>query len=317
MFARIISRKMVSISNKELLNEALYGVLYLLRLIILKFSDPIVCYKIGNFNLLMPFSHNLPLYIRSYPYYSSNLGRIAKLVNEKYNDLSIIDIGANVGDSVAIIKTEVDCPILCIEGNERFFKLCEKNTMCFSNVSLENAYIGNETEHTTLKIKDCGGTSHIYKDENKDKLNEIDIKALADVLKEHPIYLKSKLLKIDTDGFDCIILRGSIDHLSIAKPIVFFEYDPFFLSKQNDDGRSIFTLLSLIGYKVALIYDNFGDYMLSAELTNLYLLEDLHNYISNSGGKYYYDICVFHMEDAYLFEKIRLSEIKFFQKSTG
>jgi FkbM family methyltransferase len=263
---------------------------------------------------MMPFSHNLPFYIRSYPDYSSNLGRIAKLVNEKYNDLSIIDIGANVGDSVAIVKTEVDCPILCIEGNEYFFRLCEKNTVFFSNVSLENAYIGNKTEHAALKIKDCGGTSHICKDENKDKLNEIDIKTLADVLKKHSVYLKSKLLKIDTDGFDCIILRGSIDYLLIAKPIVFFEYDPFFLSKQNDDGKSIFTMLSSIGYKVALIYDNFGDYILSVDLTNLYLLEDLHNYISNRGGRYYYDICVFHQEDADLFEKIRLSEIQFFKK---
>ena len=124
-----------------------------------------------------------------------------------------------------------------------------------------------------------------------------------------------KFIKIDTDGFDCLILRGSLSILKIAKPIVFFEYDPFFLSKQNDDGISIFAALSSIGYKKALIYDNFGDYILSIELTNSYQVEDLHNYISGCGGSRYYDICVFHSEDDDLFEKIRTSEIQFFKNT--
>ncbi|WMW24312.1 FkbM family methyltransferase [Methanolobus sediminis] len=261
----------------------------------------------------MPFSHNLPHYIRSYPSYSSNLGRIAKLISKKYNYLSVIDIGANIGDSVAIIKTEIDLPILCIEGNKRFFELCQKNTSSISNVSLENVYIGNKTETTSLKTKNVGGTSHIYKDNTMNTVSEINMKTLTDVLKEHPLYLKSKLIKIDTDGFDGIILRGAIDYISATKPIIFFEYDPFFLSKQNDDGISIFAMLRSLGYKVALIYDNYGFYMLSTYLTNLHLLEDLHNYISDRGGKYYYDICVFHSEDEDLYNNIRQSEIQFFK----
>lgn len=311
MLSRFISNKMLSTSNKGLLNKTIFIILSLVRIIILKFSDPLICYKIGNYSLLLPFSHNLAFYIKKYPNYSSNLGRIAKLVNEKYHNLSIIDIGANVGDSIAIIKTEVDCPILCIEGNERFLKILEKNAVLFPNVHIEKAYVGNKTEHTTLRLKEEGGTAHLC----EDKLSEIHIKTLPDILKNHQFFLKSKMLKIDTDGFDCIILRGSLDYLSVAKPIVFFEYDPFFLSKQNDDGLSIFTMLNSIGYKVAMVYDNFGEYMLSIELMNLHLLENIHNHFSDRGGKYYCDLCVFHSEDNDLFEKTRLSEIQFFKKT--
>lgn len=315
MFANILEHKMLSMSNKGLLNNYLYRILVWLRFIVLKFNDPIICNKIGNFYLLMPFSHNLPFYLKSYPYYSSNLGRIAKLVNKKYSDLSVIDIGANIGDSVAMIKTEVDCSILCIEGHDLFFKLCEKNTAHFSNVNLEKVYIGNDIESTSVNIKDHGGTSRLCTCENKNNLNEIDIKPLSEVLNKYPQYLKSKLLKIDTDGFDCSILRGSIDYLSSAKPIIFFEYDPTFLFDKDDHITTLFTILSSIGYNVAMIYDNFGDYMLSAELTNLDLLNDLHNYISDCDGEYYFDICVFHLVDVDLFEKVRFSEIQFFKKN--
>ena len=123
------------------------------------------------------------------------------------------------------------------------------------------------------------------------------------------------MIKIDTDGFDSIILKGSLDFLVMARPVIFFEYDPFFLTKQGDDGISIFPILSSIGYSKMLIYDNFGDYILSTELTNSVIIEEIHNYFSGRGGNRYCDICVFHSDDNDLFEKIRISEILFFKKN--
>jgi hypothetical protein len=47
------------------------------------------------------------------------------------------------------------------------------------------------------------------------------------VLLRKPILVNSKMLKIDTDGFDTLILKSAVDFLKRAKPIIFFEYDPF------------------------------------------------------------------------------------------
>lgn len=310
MLSQFVYNKMLSIPDKGLLNQIQLKMFSRMREIILKFNDSLIKCKIGNFLLFLPFSHNLPLYLKSFPDYSSNIGRIAKLIKEKYNDLSIIDIGANIGDSIAIIRTRVECPILCIEGNKHFFDILEKNSAFFSNVYIENTYVGNKAGQLKVKIQEDGGTAHLC----EDKTGIIYTKTLPDILKPHPGFLKSKMIKIDTDGFDCIILRGSLDFLAMAKPVIFFEYHPYFLSKQNDDGLSIFAALGSIGYKTAIVYDNLGDYMMSIELTNSSLIEDIHNYFSGRGESRYCDICVFHVEDNDLFNKIRLLEIQFFKK---
>lgn len=315
LLASIISHKMLSIPKDGLFNKMQYGFLYLLRRALLHFIDPVISNKVGKFELAMPFSHNLPYYVRTYPHYSSNIGRLANYISEKYTTLSVIDIGANIGDSVALIKTYVDCPILCIEGNDFYFNLCKRNMELFSNVSLEKVYIGDKTEFAKLEIRNGGGTSHIYRSADADAPCGNEIKSLAEVLKSHPAFLSSKLLKIDTDGFDCIIIRGAYEQLSKSRPIIFFEYDPFFLSKQKDDGKSVFSLLHSIGYKALMFYDNFGIYFLSAFLDDCTLLEDLHNYITNRGGKFYYDICVFHSDDMDLFRTIRAAEIVYFIKN--
>lgn len=39
------------------------------------------------------------------------------MVQQKYPDLSLIDIGTNVGDTVAIVRQDAHYPILCVEGS--------------------------------------------------------------------------------------------------------------------------------------------------------------------------------------------------------
>jgi FkbM family methyltransferase len=282
---------------------------------IIKLSDPLISYKIAGFNLLLPFSHQLPFILKTYPLYSSNLARLAKYVKQKYEHLKFIDIGANIGDSIALLRKEAEFPILCIEGDEQFLSVLEKNATLFSEVYIIKAYLGecsNSIRGTTIKQ---GGTAHLS--DNKVGNNIIEVKKLSDVLKDYPSFWQSKMIKVDTDGFDCKILRGAADFLKSAKPIIFFEYDPFFLSQQGDDGTSIFNDLSSYGYKNLLIYDNFGDLMFSTNINNSRLLEELHLYFSGRLGHRYCDICVFHTEDSDLFEIAREREIQFFENIRG
>ena len=282
---------------------------------IIKLSDPLISYKIAGFDLLLPFSHQLPFILKNYPLYSSNLARLAKYVKQKYENLQFIDIGANIGDSIALLRKEADFAILCIEGDEQFLSVLEKNVTLFAEVYIVQAYLGessNNIRGTTIKQ---GGTAHLT--ENKVGDNIIEVKKLSDVLKDYPSFWQSKMIKVDTDGFDCKILRGAADFLKSAKPIIFFEYDPFFLAEQGDDGISLFNDLSSYGYKNLLIYDNFGDLMLSANINNSRLLEELHLYFSGRLGHRYCDICVFHTEDSDLFEISREREIQFFENIRG
>jgi FkbM family methyltransferase len=282
---------------------------------IIKLSDPLISYKIAGFDLLLPFSHQLPFILKKYPLYSSNLARLAKYVKQKYEHLKFIDIGANIGDSIALLRKEAEFPILCIEGDDQFLSVLKKNATLFSGIHIVKAYLGdssNSIRGTTIKQ---GGTAHLS--ENKVGDNVIEVKKLSDVLKDYPSFWQSKMIKVDTDGFDCKILRGAAEFLKSAKPIIFFEYDPFFLAEQGDDGISIFQDLNSYGYKKLLIYDNFGDLMLSTTIDNYRLIEELHLYFSGRLGHRYCDICVFHTEDSDVFEIAREREIQFFENLRG
>ncbi len=294
----------------------------LLTVMVESFNDPLVTYSVGGFPLSIPLSHQLPFILKKYPYYSLNLVRIARHAKQKYEDLRFIDVGANIGDSIALLRKEVYFPILCIEGDEQFYPILEGNKALFTDVELAKCYVGESTLEIKSLISRDGGTAHINQDANQASLDQtsdvmIKIERLSDVLQERPSFLVSKMIKIDTDGFDCKILRGAIDFLVSAKPIVFFEYDPFFLAQQNDNNLLVFELFRELNYKYLLIYDNLGDLMLSTQTDNSDTLEEIHAYFSGRMGRQYCDICAFHMEDADLFQDVRRSEIQFSKALRG
>jgi hypothetical protein len=102
------------------------GILNIISKILLKFDDPIIEQKIAGKKLKLPFSHRLPLYMWLFPQYATNLGRIARYTFEKYSDLTLIDVGANIGDSIAIVRENGHFPILSVEGDSSFFALLEE-----------------------------------------------------------------------------------------------------------------------------------------------------------------------------------------------
>lgn len=95
-----------------------------------------ITYKLWNYKIKIPFSHNLPVVIISHKNYNTNLPRIAIYVNSKYPDSSIIDIGANVGDTAALLRSFTDYPITCVEGDTKFFDLLKSNTQQMKGIYL-------------------------------------------------------------------------------------------------------------------------------------------------------------------------------------
>ena len=272
--------------------------------------NPLIETSIGNYKIQLPFNHELPFILKHFPFYSTNLARIAKLVNDKYPDLKFIDIGANIGDSVALLRTKATFPILCIEGDNYFFSILQTNAAKFPDVHIAKNYVGEINTELKAASVELGGTAHLMQNGNGE--NFIIVKKLSAILEENPLFQKAKMIKIDTDGFDNKIIRGSVDFISQGKPVIFFEYDPFFLTQQDDDCLSVFSTLLKLGYSKLLLYKNDGEFLLSTDLSNSMLLEDLTHYYTGRKGVQYCDICAFHSEDEDLFYQIRQSELRFF-----
>jgi FkbM family methyltransferase len=301
-----IYKKVISgLNSKQILTKLLAQISFRIIKKIVSVYDPLINYPIKGYNLKLPLSHALPLVLRYYPDYANNLARLAACIYAKYPDLKIIDVGANIGDSVFIIRNKVSCPILCIEGDPVFFKILQTNTADCEDVVIKQVFIGDNDAIANKELVIVSGTAHFTDSSN----TSTEFKKLSSILNDEPQFSQSKLLKIDTDGFDLAIIRGSVDFIKLAKPILFFEYDPFFLKNQKEDGISIFPLLQTLGYHSIVIYDNFGRYLISLPLTESNQIADMHGYLLNRLGDYYYDICAVHAEDLEIIQQLREIEL--------
>jgi FkbM family methyltransferase len=312
LFHRLLHRFMLSTRNGGLVNRGTFEVLDLVRGLMKRISDPLIPYDLEGASLLLPFSHELPFIRRAAPQYSGNVGRLARLVREKYSDMTMVDIGANVGDTVAIVRRLCRCPMLCIEGDARYFEILQSNIVRagFDDVELACTFVGSETGSIRAVSVASGGTGRLVLDH--DAAAPLKIKRLSDILADYPRFADFKLLKIDTDGYDCRILRGSVDLLARCRPVVFFEYDPHFLTQCSDKGIDVFECLRAAGYGPALVYENNGDYLLSTDLASDAMLLDLHQFYTGRHGQRYMDLCVFHQEDEDLCHRARAGEREYF-----
>jgi FkbM family methyltransferase len=309
-----IYKKIISgLNSNQVLTKLLAQISFRTIKKISSIYDPLINYQVKGHSLKLPLSHALPSVLQYYPNYANNLARLAGCIHTKYPNLKIIDIGANIGDSVFIIRNKVSCPILCIEGDPVFFKILQINTADCKDVVIKQAFIGESDITTSKKLVTILGTAHF-----KDSINtSTEFSRLSTILTEEPEFAQAKLLKIDTDGFDLAIIRGSADFIQIAKPILFFEYDLFFLKNQKEDGISIFPLLQMLGYHSIVIYDNFGRYLISLPLTETNQIIDLHGYLLNRTGNYYYDICAVQTEDLEIIQQLREIELSYLNYPTN
>ncbi|MFM5943898.1 MAG: FkbM family methyltransferase, partial [Dolichospermum sp.] len=137
-----------------------------------------------------------------------------------------IDIGANVGDTAALIQEFQPIPTLCIEGNPEYFSFLERNAQIIGNIEIAYCFIGEDGETVDLKkIVSQNGTTSINNALGKSGENISIMQSLGSVIEEFSSFKNSKILKIDTDGLDLEIIRMSQDVIGNLKPVVYFEYD--------------------------------------------------------------------------------------------
>lgn len=274
-------------------------------------------YTVGRCRLQLPDDHALDRYQSTWKRYDKSLGYISKIIFSKYPNSTAIDIGANVGDSAALIQQYQTVPVLCIEGNPEFVLYLEGNAEIIKNIEIEECFIGNDGDVVNFEeMKSQGGTATIKNAVGSTGTLTTYMKSLETILKKHEKFKKSKLLKIDTDGFDFQIIQENIDYIKKNKPIIYFEYDITFESEGIHAGKKTLEELIRIGYIKFIVYDNFGNYILSFSDRDKNLFSDLNAFLfssrfqSGTPSIYYFDICAFSHEDEDLSDRLRQLEIQ-------
>ena len=252
-------------------------------------GDPSVTAEAGGIVIALPLSHQYPYFRRLHPGYSNNLTTVARLVDEVRPHGSAIDIGANVGDSTALIKSGAPgMPVLCIEGDWRYVPYLKRNTAVWRDVHIEApVLLGKQTGEVAGKVVSRQGTSYIDLTEDGTVL----LSSLDELLNSRQDFVLPALLKSDTDGFEDRILRGAEATLRRSHPVLFIEYDPFMLTRAGANGLSLLAWLEHLGYRHAAFYDHLGNLLVRCSLNDHHLLGDLDRYVGERIGPVpYYDI---------------------------
>lgn len=291
----------------------LYYINYLVLVPMLnKFADPLISFKLNGRSIKIPLSHRLPFYLYLSDLYSQNVGRIGKIIKNKYNDLCAIEVGANVGDTVTILRSYSNYLILGIEGDPIFFKLLNINTKDLGDVYTENYFLGDKEVTTRLNFQSDYGTGGLTSGSNK-----ISIKTLDSVLKRKSQFKNAKYLITDTDGFDFNVIKGGINFIKRSKPVIFFEFDPDFILRNKQNPREIFDLLDKMGYFYYIVYDNMGDLIYSFDIKKDPGYFRLLRYMYKKNNRYYADVTCFHKSDRDLFLNALSDEDGFYNKRKG
>ena len=245
--------------------------------------------RIGAYTLRAPDA--LSRAYADYPEMNRTLGRLARLLAVSEPGIGVIDVGANCGDTAAVIRSQCELPILCIEGDDQQFALLSEHAKQIPGLTLLQAYlseVGGDMEDAVEKrgwnntlIPGAPGSEKI-------RLHRLD--AI-----EHPWLAQHRvgLLKCDTEGFDIRILHGARGILKRDQPVVHFEYNRENMDRIGEPGLRIFPFLAGLDYSAVLVYDNIGRMLMATEVSSP-VLADLHEYSYGPRGLiYYYDFFVF------------------------
>jgi len=253
--------------------------------------------QVGNYNIIMPGDNTLLNTYRIYPDFNSILGRLAQVIVKKYPGMTAIDIGANVGDTIAIIKSKINIPVIGIEGDDVSYKYLEENTAQFSGVTIIKTFLSEKKKELNVTFESKGTNTTIIPSEAGDLT--VSFQTLDEIINDSKFKnTEVKLLKLDIEGYDTIVLRGAYDVIAKDQPVLFFEYNRDVMKKINEDGLSTLLSLGNYGYNKIAFFDHKGRLLLATTMKNTEEITYLHQYgIGKNNLLGYYDICIFHQQD--------------------
>lgn len=278
-----------------------------LRRVLVARGDPEIRYPFGAGTLILPLSHQLPFYVRDHPDYGRSVARIASTVSQQSPRMCFIDIGANVGDTVSLLRELAHFPILCVEPQEQFRALLSRNVRTWPDVVVTGAFLDSVRGSTTGEMASGAGSARWVMGAAKETRSAL---TLSDLLHDFPAFQRPRMIKVDTDGMDARILSGAMSVIEESKPVLYFEYDPGLAAEAGADLPGLMRHLAALGYEHAIVYENIGTYLYSARLGDPIAVEDLEAGFSDRPGRRYADICVFHRGDAALAGVVRRQELE-------
>ncbi|HWQ12464.1 MAG TPA: FkbM family methyltransferase [Roseiflexaceae bacterium] len=272
-------------------------------------GDETVRWSINGRSIVINFAHQLPYYMKGYPEYSRNISRIADFIRSRIGGLCMIDVGANVGDTVAMCGLKPDDKFFLVEGDPTYFALLKQNFANEHGVVLVHTMLSDRFGIQPGSLVAANGTARV--EQGKGTSLNLHYTTLDLLAAAHGGLKDTNLLKVDVDGYDGRVLRGARQVIDWSHPILFFECSPRELEAAGDDALALLDDLSALGYRRFVFYDNLGYLLGVVSADSRDQLADLMFYSRQRPG-YYYDILTFHVDQNSYLDQFLAQERRYY-----
>lgn len=229
--------------------------------------------ELGRYSIRTTIGHPLKRYLIRYPDYDRFVPCLAKTTLK-----TVIDIGANIGDTMVLIKSIASVPVICVEPDEHFIDYVrlnmEKNRL--HDVKIYPYPISSLEKKVYIEKNALQSTSHIIEQKPRSKSGALNTKKFSELIQDLSIDINTVgVIKIDTDGFDWDCLNSIADYFQQEKirrfpEFIYYEhqtymntfgfYDPSRKMREQLYLQSL-RRLTTFGYNLFYIFDNFGHLM--------------------------------------------------------
>jgi len=265
------------------------------------FKQKLLTIQCGDFEIMAPENHPLFRKQKEQPYYDLGIGIAAKYLSTKYPEGTMVDIGANIGDTAAVIATYAKNRLVLVEASDYYFGILSQNARRIPNIlAVKNVLISDGGDLTGV-LQHWGGTASFH--EKAGAGPQQKSQRLSDVADATTCFVK-----IDTDGFDFKILRSSLSWLQEVRPGCLFECQ-IGTPAELVEADVLCAELQAAGYLYFTVWDDRGFHLVSTN--SLGVLHDLNRYLLNNMTQHghravsYYDVLCLHQKDEEVHHNIR------------
>jgi FkbM family methyltransferase len=247
--------------------------------------------------MVLPWSHRLPDYAAANPAYGQNLVELAKRLAPPGTPLTVLDIGANVGDSALQILHATDAKVLCVEGDKEYLDYLRVNVGDDPRVTIVEALLAVDGEAAGTAVRSGGTTRFVHGEDGADSMPSITTTSLRE---SNADFADLRLVKSDTDGYDVSLVPAVAAAWTASRPVLFFEYDPELTRIAGYDPAQIWTDLAALGYRDVAVWDNGASPIgrsTIAEIQSKTGPLDAPSGSSWSKARTYWDVAVVHADD--------------------
>jgi len=211
----------------------------------------------------LPTNHILLSVLKHQPRRHESVRISAAHIFRKHPDAAFVDVGANVGDTAAVVRSVSNCPMVLIEPSDVYLPYLTRNAARLGpGVKVVHGFfVTRDDLQASFDLVHGDGTARPERTSlHFDGPLNYDLGKLTD----RPI----KLIKIDTDGYDRHLIEGYKDDFGRCAMNVLFELEVL----SGEDVRAWTDCLANLlrrDYAGLLIWDDPGHFMCSVRAVDL------------------------------------------------